>query len=74
MFVGDSSYRYPASYPTVISVAAINRDFKHAKFSNANDQVELSAPGTVRNVLDLDKSCTCYLILCKEYKINIQEK
>lgn len=41
----NSSYSYPASYDTVVSVAAIDQFMKHAPFSNWNDQVELAAPG-----------------------------
>merc|ERR1711862_1003934 len=41
----NSVYRYPASYPSVISVGAMKRDYTHARFSNINDQVELIAPG-----------------------------
>jgi serine protease len=42
---GDSTYTYPASYPSVISVAAVDRYKNVADFSQANDQVELSGPG-----------------------------
>lgn len=42
---GTDVYRYPASYPSVISVGAMTKDYSHAGFSNINDQVELSAPG-----------------------------
>jgi len=42
---GNAAYRYPASYPSVISVGALKRNLKHAKFSNSNDQVELMGPG-----------------------------
>ena len=41
----NSEYNYPASYPGVISVAAIDRDKKRAYFSNYNDRVSLTAPG-----------------------------
>lgn len=42
-------YHYPASYDSVISVAAIDESYTVAAFSQFNDQVELAAPGV--NVL-----------------------
>ena len=42
---GDTSYSYPASYDSVVSVAAIDSGKNRASFSNRNDQVELAAPG-----------------------------
>lgn len=42
---GTSDYRYPASYDTVLSVAAIDEDEKTAAFSQYNDQVDLTGPG-----------------------------
>ena len=42
---GIEEYHYPASYDSVISVAAIDSDFVVAEFSQFNDQVELAAPG-----------------------------
>jgi hypothetical protein len=42
---GDSSYNYPASYPGAISVAAVDREKRKARFSNSNDAVDLAAPG-----------------------------
>ncbi|MEB3198247.1 MAG: S8 family serine peptidase [Candidatus Sericytochromatia bacterium] len=42
----DGNYlEYPASYPGVVSVAAIGPDLKRAPFSNFNSWVTLSAPG-----------------------------
>ena len=38
-------YFYPASYDSVLSVAAIDDDKKQAKFSQFNDQVDIAAPG-----------------------------
>mmetsp|Transcript_29914 Transcript_29914/g.36424 ORF Transcript_29914/g.36424 Transcript_29914/m.36424 type:complete len:672 (+) Transcript_29914:173-2188(+) len=51
---GDSSFNYPASYESVISVAAIDSKHRIASFSQYNSQVDISAPGmnirsTVRN-------------------------
>lgn len=42
---GKKDYSYPASYNSVISVAAIDINKEKAYFSQFNDQVELAAPG-----------------------------
>jgi len=42
---GNRAKSYPASYSSVMSVAAIDSDEKVASFSQENDQVEISAPG-----------------------------
>jgi subtilisin family serine protease len=42
---GDTSYSYPASYDSVVSVAATDVNDVVADFSQQNDQVELAAPG-----------------------------
>ena len=42
---GNADYLYPASYPHVLSVAAVDAAGDRAGFSQANDQVELAAPG-----------------------------
>lgn len=42
---GTSDYNYPASYESVISVASISSKKVRSKFSQHNDQIELSAPG-----------------------------
>ena len=42
---GVSSFAYPASYSSVVSVAAIDESMEWADFSNFNSQVELAAPG-----------------------------
>lgn len=42
---GNTALSYPASYDSVISVAAIDSDLAHASFSQRNGQVELAAPG-----------------------------
>jgi thermitase len=46
---GNSTVSYPAGYPEVVSVAAIDSSSAHASFSNANSDVEVSAAGV--NVL-----------------------
>lgn len=42
---GHAPYSYPASFPGVISVAAVNASGRHAGFSNRNSAVVVSAPG-----------------------------
>lgn len=42
---GNTSKSYPASYSSVVSVAAIDANKQRASFSQRNDQVELAAPG-----------------------------
>lgn len=42
---GTTAYSYPASYASVVSVAAIDASKMVADFSQKNDQVELAAPG-----------------------------
>lgn len=42
---GNSVKGYPASYPHVMSVAAVDRHKRKASFSQYNDQVEIAAPG-----------------------------
>ena len=42
---GTTAFSYPASYPSVISVAAINSSKVVASFSQRNSQVDIAAPG-----------------------------
>lgn len=42
---GNTQKSYPASYPSVVSVAAIDSNKVVADFSQKNDAVELAAPG-----------------------------
>jgi serine protease len=42
---GDTSFLYPASYSSVVSVGAVNRYADHEAFSAQNNQVELVAAG-----------------------------
>jgi len=42
---GTDDYSYPASYPKVMSVAAVNSNRNHASFSQYNDRVDIAAPG-----------------------------
>ena len=42
---GTGNVNFPAGYPEAISVAATDRNDQRASFSNANHDVEISAPG-----------------------------
>ncbi|MFD0683105.1 S8 family serine peptidase [Actinomadura fibrosa] len=42
---GHTEYSYPASFPGVVSVAAVDAEGRHADFSNRNSAVVVSAPG-----------------------------
>jgi subtilisin family serine protease len=42
---GTGNFSYPASYGSVVSVAAVDSSGTVASFSQKNDQVELAAPG-----------------------------
>jgi thermitase len=42
---GNSTVSYPAGYPEVVSVAAVDSSDAHASFSNVNGDVEVSAAG-----------------------------
>ena len=42
---GDASLSYPASYDTVMAVAAVDENGQHAEFSQYTPQVEISGPG-----------------------------
>lgn len=46
---GTSAYSYPASYHSVMSVAAVDDTRTHASFSQFNDEVDIAGPGV--NVL-----------------------
>ena len=49
---GDTSYSYPASYNSVMSVAATDSSDNVAGFSQKNNQVDIAAPGVgVRSTL-----------------------
>ena len=57
----SSNYSYPASYDSVVSVAAVDEDNGKAQFSQYNDQVELSAPGV--GVLSTEPWRTSHLLI-----------
>ncbi|PTL80920.1 S8 family serine peptidase [Vitiosangium sp. GDMCC 1.1324] len=42
---GNTAYSYPASYPSVVSVAAVDSNKQVTSFSQKNDQVDIAAPG-----------------------------
>ncbi len=42
---GTTAHSYPASYNSVVSVAAVDDNNDHAEFSQATNQVELAGPG-----------------------------
>ena len=42
---GNATHSYPASYDSVVSVAAVDKDMQHAEFSQRTSQIELAAPG-----------------------------
>ncbi len=42
---GNTRHSYPASYASVMSVAAVDSNNAHASFSQATNQVEIAAPG-----------------------------
>ena len=42
---GNTAHSYPASYDSVMSIAAVDNQNHHASFSQATDQVDISAPG-----------------------------
>jgi serine protease len=42
---GSTELQYPASYPSVLSVGAVDKDREVAPFSQRNGQVDLVAPG-----------------------------
>ena len=57
---GSSGYSYPASYDSVVSVAAIDSAMERGSFSTFNDQVELAAPGVgVMSTLPRDGCVMC---------------
>ncbi|MCU7554478.1 S8 family serine peptidase [Alteromonas sp. ASW11-19] len=43
---GNSTLSYPASYPAVMSVAAVDSSENHASYSQYNSAVEIAAPGS----------------------------
>jgi hypothetical protein len=57
---GSSGYSFPASYDSVVSVAAIDSAMERASFSTFNDQVEIAAPGVgVVSTLPQDGCVMC---------------
>ncbi len=71
---GIEEYHYPASYDSVISVAAIDANYEVAGFSQFNDQVELAAPGvdvlstlSYKSTVDLTVAGIHYTAIHVEY-------
>jgi len=55
---GDEVLYYPASYPNVISVAAVDENKVRAGFSSHNPFVDLSAPGVgVWSLIPMNSDC-----------------
>ena len=50
---GSHGMRYPASYESCISVAAVNAEAKRPSYSNYDETVDVSAPGGVKNPEEL---------------------
>ncbi|WP_187355366.1 S8 family serine peptidase [Paenibacillus tengchongensis] len=44
--MGDETENYPARYPEVISVGAVNKNHQRAAFSSTGSELDLVAPGT----------------------------
>jgi subtilisin family serine protease len=42
---GQAVFSFPASYPSVMSVGAVDDTSRHASFSNRNKEVDIAAPG-----------------------------
>lgn len=56
---GNSARSYPATYESVMSVASLKPDLQKNGFSQFNDQVEISAPGTaITSAIPGDKYAT----------------
>ncbi|MCL4561479.1 MAG: S8 family peptidase [Chloroflexi bacterium] len=44
-FIGGNPVQYPAAYPGVVAVAAVDSGNNHASFSNTGNYIDLAAPG-----------------------------
>ena len=64
---GSSKYSFPASYPSVVSIAAIASDKVVAVFSSFNNEVELTAPGVgvLSTLSSQSKSSNCWWKRCR---------
>lgn len=54
--LGDSSYAYPASHDSTISVTSVDVDYQRSGYSQYNDKVELASPGEQIKVLQAEGS------------------
>lgn len=50
---GDETETYPALFPEVLSVGAVNEQFYRAEFSSTGNELDLVAPGT--NIMTIDR-------------------
>ncbi len=59
---GDAANRrnYPAAYPGVIAVGAVDRQFKPAKFTNRHTYISVAAPGV--NIVSADSAGHGYIL------------
>ena len=61
---------YPASYPGVVSVAAVDEDFNVASFSQSNRNVDIAAPGVdVLSTFPTDGCSICDSLGVKKYGV-----
>jgi serine protease len=67
---GNTAYSYPASYSSVVSVAAVDVENAIADFSQQNDQVELAAPGVgVLSTVPWDATTNTLTVDSVEYDV-----
>jgi len=58
---GNDALSYPASYPHIMSVAAVDSNKERASFSQYNSQVEISGPGVeVRSTVSINNGASIY--------------
>lgn len=56
---GNGMWSFPASYPGVVSVAALDKEKKIAPFSQSNRQVDIAAPGVdVYSTFPMEAPCS----------------
>ena len=67
---GNTAISYPAGFPNVVSVAAIDSKKKQASFSQTNADVELSAPGVdVESTVPIGSQIAATLTVDKAYDV-----
>jgi len=67
---GNSSLSYPASYDSVVSIAAVDQNANRASFSQFNSQVELAAPG-VGTLSTLGFAASAFQVAGQTYGTNV---